>query len=187
MMSTKKRPSYLTILQNFAAIASLAIPGCAVAPDATTVSPSSPQTAQLIHELDAARQTDRNASRDPSVSLARRATFLNQMNKAVRASDELSQGIAVPQNKIDDALWSPPRHLSPVWRAQLIQELEAARQQDEQNEQYMLNWASAGVLDTGKFDTREQEVDAVIRNLETGAPVQWYEVRQALVVEQDPY
>ena len=152
------------------------------------VDPSSPQAAQLIQQLDAARQADWNASLDSSVSPTRRATFLNQMNKADRASRELSHGFAVSQSKIDDALWAPPKHISPELRAQLIQELEAARQQDDQNEQDMLNWSrSAGVFDTGSFDARRKQIDAVIKNLEIGEPVRWTDIRQGLVVEQDPY
>jgi len=49
------------------------------------------------------------------------------------ASRELSHGFSVPQAEINDALWAPPKHISPEERAQLILQLKEARQ-DDQNE-----------------------------------------------------
>jgi hypothetical protein len=156
----------------------------------TTANLSSQQTSQLIQQLDAARKADWNAALDPSVSPVRRGTFLNQMNKADRASKELSHGFAVPQGEIDDALWVPPKHISPEERAQLIRQLKQARQQDDHNEQNMLNdlaWSrSAAPADTAIFDERKQEVDAVVKDLEIGAPVHWSAIKQALVVPTSP-
>ena len=150
-----------------------------------------PQTSDLIQRLNAAKKADWDAALDPSVSPVREETFLNQMNKADRASKELSHGFPVPQGEIDDALWSPPKHISPEERAQLIQELKQARQQDDQHEQNMLNdlaWSRSGApADTVVFDERKQEVDAVVKDLEIGAPVHWTAIKQALVVLPSPY
>lgn len=149
------------------------------------------QTAQLIQELDAAKKVDWDGAIDPTVSSVRRGTFLNQMNKADRASKELSHGFTVPQSEIDDALWSPPRHISPEERAQLIRQLKAARQQDDDNEQRMLNdlaWSrSVAPVNTAIFDERKREVDVVVRDLEIGVPVHWSMIRQALVVPTSPH
>ena|ERR1700683_1958673 len=113
------------------------------------------------------------------------------MNKADRASKELSHGFLVPQTEINDALWAPPRHISPEERAHLIQELNQAKEQDDRNEQAMLNdlaWGrSAAPADTAIFDQRKQEVDAVVKDLEIGAPVHWTSIKQALVVPTSPY
>lgn len=177
----------LIVLLNFISLTFLAIPGFALDQASTNANPSSQQTLQLIQELNAAKQADWNAALDPSVSPVRRNTFLNQMNKADRASKELSHGFAVPQSEIDDALWAPPKHISPELRAQLIRELKEARQQDDQNEQEMF-WNRTGApFYTAVFDQRKQQVDAVVKNLEIGVPVHWTAIRQALVVVPAPY
>jgi hypothetical protein len=153
-----------------------------------TLSPQ--QTSDLIQRLNVAKKADWDAALDPSVSPVREETFLNQMNKADRASRELSHGFAVPQSEINDALWAPPKHISPEERAKLIRQLEAARQQDDTNEQTMLNdlaWSrSAAPAETVIFDEREQEVDAVVKDLEIGAPVHWTAIKQAMVVPAIP-
>lgn len=156
----------------------------------TTASLSPQQTSDLIQRLNSAKKADWDAALDPSVSPVREETFLNQMNKADRASKELSHGFSVPQSKINDALWAPPRHISPEERAQLIRQLKMARQQDDQNEQAMLNdlaWSrSAAPADTVIFDERKQEVDAVVKDLEIGAPVHWTAIKEAMVVPAIP-
>lgn len=168
-----------------------ATPSLAADRSSTTANLSSQQTSKLIQQLDAAKKADWNAALDASVSPVRRGTFLNQMNKADQASKELSHGFAAPQSEIDDALWAPPKHISPEERAQLIRELEQAKQQDERNEQQMLNdaaWSrSAAPMDTVTFDQRKQQVDRVVENLEIGAPVRWSAIKQALVVPTSPY
>jgi hypothetical protein len=157
----------------------------------TTAKLSSQQISQLIQQLESAKKADWNAALDPDVSPMRHGTFLNQMNKADRASKELRHGFAVPQSEINDALWAPPKHISPEERAQLIRDLEQAKQQDEQREQQMLNdaaWSSsAAPVDTVTFDERKRQVDAVIKDLEIGAPVHWSAIKQALVVPGPPY
>jgi hypothetical protein len=166
-------------------------PAIAIAQSSNTANLSSQQSLQLIQQLDAAKKADWNAALDPSVSPVRRETFLNQMNKADRASKELSHGFTVPQNEIQDALWAPPKHISPEERAQLIRELKQARQQDDQNEQNMLNdlaWSrSASPADTAIFDERRQQVDKVVKDLEIDAPVHWTAIKEALVVPVSPY
>jgi hypothetical protein len=166
-------------------------PGLASDVNSTKASLLSQQTSDLIQRLNAAKKADWDAALDPAVSPVREETFLNQMNKADRVSKELSHGFAVPQGEIDDALWSPPKHISQEERAQLIQELKQARQQDDQHEQNMLNdlaWSRSGApADTVVFDERKQEVDAVVKDLEIGAPVHWTAIKQALVVLPSPY
>lgn len=168
-----------------------ATPSLAADQSSATENLSSQQTSQLIQQLDTAKKADWNAALDPSVSSVRRGTFLNQMNKADRTSKELSHGFAVPQSEIEEALWAPPKHISPEERAQLIRELEQAKQQDERNEQQMLNdaaWShSAAPMDTVTFDQRKKQVDRVVENLEIGAPVHWSAIKQALVVPTCPH
>jgi hypothetical protein len=182
---------FLATLMAVVALALFARLGLASDVNSSKATLASEQTSQLIRRLDAAKKADWDAALDPSVSPVREETFLNQMNKADRASKELSHGFSVPQTEINDALWAPPKHISPEERAHLIQELNQARQEDEQNKQNMLNdlaWSrSAAPADTSIFDQRKQEVDAVVKDLEIGAPVHWTSIKQALVVPTSPY
>lgn len=147
---------------------------------------STPADAALIERLEAAKTADWNGARDPKVSPIRQGTFLNQMNKATRAIDELEHGQTPPAAEINDALWSPPDQITPQERAQLLAQLKQARAQDDHNEQEMLNaldWSrSAAPADTETFDARKQEIDRVIENLEIGAPVRWSAIHRALQV-----
>lgn len=147
--------------------------------------------AALSRQLEAAKATDWQAALDPAVSPTRRGTFLNQMNKADLAIRELRYGFTVSKYAIDDALWIPPKHIAPVLRAQLIEQLEQARALDDRNEQQMLNnlaWTnSPQPADTEAFDERKREVDEVVEDLQIGAPVHWSDIKQALVVPASPY
>jgi hypothetical protein len=149
------------------------------------VQPTQPDSA-LIQRLEAAKNADWNAAQDPSISTVRQETYLNQMNKSDRVIKELTHGFTVSQAKVDDALWTPPRHISAEERASLIEQLKEARQQDERNEQQMLNdaaWSnSRAQADTAAFDQRKAQIDRVLKNLEIEAPVHWSDIHQALVV-----
>jgi hypothetical protein len=190
-MINNKHQLFLTTLIASIVLVFCAPPSPAADQSSTTASPLSQQTAKLIQELEVVKQTDWSAALDPSVSPVRHGTFLNQMNKADRASKELSHGFAVPPGEIEDALWVPPKHISPEERAQLIRQLKQVRQQDDQNEQNMLNnlaWSrSAAPVDTAIFDQRMQEVDTVITDLKIGAPVHWSAIKEALQVPYSPY
>ena len=191
LMAKRINQLCLTVLLTFIALTFCAMPGLALDVASTKAGLSSQQTLQLVQELNAAKNADWNAALDPNVSPVRHETFLNQMNKADRASKELIHGFAVPQSEINDALWAPPKHISPEERTHLIQELKQAKQQDDLNEQAMLNdlaWSrSAAPANTEIFDERKQQVDAVVKDLEIGAPVHWTVIRQALVVPTSPY
>jgi hypothetical protein len=191
VMTKKAGRCFLATLMAIFALALFAKRGLASDVNSSKATLPSEQTSQLIQRLDATKKADWEAALDPSVSPVREETFLNQMNKADRASRELSHGFSVPQTEINDALWAPPKHISPEERAHLIRELNQARQEDEQNEQNMLNdlaWGhSAAPADTSIFDQRKQEVDAVVKDLEIGTPVHWTTIKQALVALKSPY
>jgi hypothetical protein len=152
----------------------------------------SPQvTSNLLQQLEAAKSSDWDLALDPTISSVRQETFLNHMNKADRAIKELSHGFTVPQSELDEALWIAPKHITAEKRAQLIEQLRQARQQDDHSEQRMLTglaWSnSVAPVDTVTFDQRKAQVDAVIKNLEIGAPVHYSDINQALVVPTAPY
>lgn len=145
----------------------------------------------LLQQLEAARKADWDEAENPNVSTVRQGTFLNQMNKADRVIDELHHGLSPTQREINDALWVPPKHITPTERARLIEQLGQARQQDEQNEQRMLNgltWGnSAAPEDTATFDQHKALIDRVMKDLEIGAPVHWTDIRRALAVPTSRY
>jgi cell division protein FtsX len=167
----------------------LALPALAADSAATATSSSVQSNSELVQELTAARTTDWNSARDPSVSPVRQGTFLNQMDKADRAIKELEHGFAVSRSEINDALWCPPKHITPQLRAQLIEQLQQAKHQDNVNEQQMLfdsAWGHTAQLDTVTFDQRKQLIDSTIEDLEIGEPVHWSDIRQALTVPASP-
>lgn len=152
----------------------------------------SPQLrSDLIQQLEGARNSDWDAALDPAVSPVRQQTFLNQMNRADRVIKELTHGFTASRSEINDALWVPPKHITAEERADLIEQLERARRQDDQNEQRMLNdqaWTeSSAPADTATFDQRKARVDRVLKDLEIGVPVHWSDIKQALVVPPSPY
>jgi hypothetical protein len=174
------------------ALAVLLLACPALGADSTPSSIQSPELrASLIKQLEDAKKADWEAALDPSVSPVRQETFLNQMNKAERVSKELTHGFTASQSEIDDALWMPPKHLSDAERAQLIQQLQLAREQDDRNEQAMLNdetWTnSAEPAETAPFDSRKARIDRVVKDLKIGAAVHWSDIHRALVVVPSPY
>lgn len=174
-----------------AALVLVATPALAIAQSSNPAKASGQQLSAQIEQLEMARAADWNAALDPNVSPVRRGTFLNQMNKADLASKKLRHGFIVTPGELEDALWTPQKHISPEERAQLIRELKQARQQDDQNEQNMLNgltWSrSAAPADTAIFDERKEQVDEVVRDLEIGGPVHWSAIKEALQVVSGPY
>jgi hypothetical protein len=190
-MATAKNEGASRVLRILYSILLLIAPPALIADGVASVATKSLQpNSELIQRLTSARTTDWNSARDPTVSPTRQGTFLNQMNKADRAIRELEHGFAVSRSELDDALWIPPKHISPRLRAQLIQELENAKRQDDRNEQQMLfdsTWNNAGSIPTVTFDRREQLVDSTIEDLEIGEPVHWSTIKQALGVAPSPY
>ncbi len=192
-MIKRKHNSVIKVIRLVPAFLLLLAAGSAVAgnPQALATVQSPQPNSDLIRQLETAKKTDWDEAQDPGVSTIRQGTFLNQMNKADRAIKELSHGFTVPQSEIDDALWTPPKRITAQERAQLIEQLKQAREQDDRNEQRMLNdlaWTnSRAPADTEIFDERKKQIDSVIKNLEIGAPVHWSDIKQALVVPSSPY
>jgi hypothetical protein len=147
------------------------------------------QEAQSLDELASAKQLDWQYALDPSVAPVRRDDLLDQMNKADRAIKLITHGFAVPEQELADALWTPPKAITPAAREGLIRELQEAKRADGHNEQKMFGYAEwstgdggGAPVDTVTFDQQMQLVDGVIKNLEIGEEVHWAEIRQALYV-----
>jgi hypothetical protein len=154
-----------------------------VAPSSITSNPA------ILAQLEAAKHRDWDAALDPAVAPVTQEDFLEQMNKADRAIKELEHGFTVSPDEITDALWAPPKSITPAERSRLIQELLTARQQDEHNEREMMNDTSwddyNGPYDTVKFDQQKELVDSVVKDLEIEEGVHWSTIKEALYVPQD--
>ena len=77
---------------------------------------------------------------NPNISAVRREDFTTQKrSRPIRAIKELQHGFSVSHDEIEEALLEvPSQHISPAYRAQLIQELQKAQQLDEKREQEIL-------------------------------------------------
>jgi hypothetical protein len=147
--------------------------------------------AEFIRELESAKKLDWTNAFDPNVAPVTREDFVDRMNKADRAINELTHGFEVPQSELDEALWIPPKSLSPTQRAELIRQLQAASQQNTHNEQAMLNdlvWSkSVAPADTVKFDQQLALANSVIKDLEIDEGVHCSTITEAMQVSQSPY
>jgi hypothetical protein len=156
----------------------------------TTASLSPRQKSRLVELLESAKTADQNGEMDPHVTPMARDDFIDQKLKADRVIRELTHGFEVPEREVSDALWVPPRSITDAQRAQLIQRLQLAKQQDDHNEQEMLNdseWGNFYPIGISTFDHQKQLADSAIEDLEIGEPVPWSTIREALHVPPSPY
>lgn len=144
----------------------------------------------LIERLEAARATDFKYSGDLSIELVYRGDFIVQMNKADAAIQALRDGTPVTSQQLAEALLVPPTSISPEQRDQLIERLKAARLADDRNEQQMLNADSYDNMDfpadTWLFDSQKENVDRILKQLESGETVSWLAIERALYVPPVP-
>ncbi len=149
--------------------------------------PSTAQTTQLIKRLQVAKELDQSNSFDADLTPTRREDFTVQAAKADRALKELQHGFAVDSGEIEDALDIPPRHLTPVQRAQFIQQLQQAKALDDQREQEILiYWEDDEPAERSKFEVQAQRAADVAKDLQLGESVHWSDIKQALYVPADP-
>ncbi|HSU90124.1 MAG TPA: hypothetical protein VLI44_01665, partial [Sporolactobacillaceae bacterium] len=99
---------------------------------ATDSNNSMQQGTQLIQRLRAAEQVDRSRALDVSIGPVASGDYGLRADRAHDVADKLEHGVAVSQEEISRALFVPPESLSETQRAQLVQQLEEARQRDEQ-------------------------------------------------------
>jgi hypothetical protein len=147
------------------------------------------QESQLLDQLASAKQLDWQYALDSSIAPVTRSDCLEQMNKASRVIELISYGFEVPRQELAEALWTPPKAISPEARDQLIRQLQEAKQEDDHNEQEMFKYSewSAGdgggaPADTATFDQQMGLVDSVLKDLEIGEGVHWSAINEALYV-----
>ena len=140
-----------------------------------------------ISRLQVAKDRDESNINNPNISAVRREDFTVQAAKANRAIKELQHGYPVSHDEIEDALIEvPSQHITPEYRAQLIQQLLQAQQLDEKREQEILiYWKDDQPIERSQFSTQAQRAAKVAKDLQLGDSVHWGEIEQALYVPPD--
>jgi hypothetical protein len=148
-----------------------------------TLSPR--ERSQLIEQLQAARQTDLTNATDTRLGPDSAGDYMIQADKAETAIDDLNRSNNIPSSEIADALFVPPKHISPEMRARLIQQLEQAKALDDQR--WLENLGGWNPTLTEDFNIQSMRAKRVINDLETGSPVSWFQIRQAMYVPDEVY
>jgi hypothetical protein len=148
---------------------------------------ASNQTAELIRQLQVAKELDQSDAYDPDLTPIRREDFTIKAGKADRAIRELQHGFAVSSAEVEDALEIPPRHLTPGKRVELIQQLQQAKALDEHRAQEILiYWRDDEPIQRNEFDAQAERAAAVAKDLQLGESVHWADIKAALYVPPDP-
>jgi hypothetical protein len=145
---------------------------------------TSPQErAQLIEQLQEARQTDLKNALDTSLGADAAGDYMTQAGKAETAINDLSQNSSVPKSEISDALFVPPKHLSPAQRAELITQLEQTKVRDDQIwHNHLGGWDPILTTDC---TIQAERVERVVKKLETEKSVSWSEINEAMYVPNE--
>ena len=139
---------------------------------------------QAIEQLQQARQTDLEDANDISLGPIAEADYLAQADKADSAIRDLKEYSDVPRSEVSDALFVPPKHISPEMRAQLVKGLEQARALDDEKWRNNLGSEDENWL-TLLCDIQARRATRVIKKLETGEPVSWFEINDAMTTPDE--
>ena len=140
--------------------------------------------AQAIAQLQQARQTDLKDANDVSLGPIAEGDYLAQADKADSAIKDLKEHQDVLQSEVTDALFVPPKHISPELRAQLVKKLEQARALDDQKWRNNLGSEDENWL-TLLCDIQARKATRVIKKLETGEHVSWFEINDAMTTPDE--
>jgi len=176
----KMKPSTSRITGAIAVNLILALSLSACAPTESNV--SNAQGEQTLQRLQAAREIDLRNARDPEVGPVASGDYSVRADKADQVMYSLEHGQYVSRSQIDDALFVPPKSLSPAMKAQLIRELENAKNQDNQG---WWDWTRDPVI-AQDFAVQEKKANRAIRNLETDQQISWSEIDDSLEVPRYP-
>lgn len=164
------------------ALSLFCLPSCAsISP---TVSPQ--ERINLIEHLQEARQTDLANAMDSQLGPDALGDYMIQADKAEKAINDLNASpFYVSRSEIADALFVPPKHISPELRASLIDQLERAQALDD--ERWRENLGGWNPTLTEDFNIQSMRAKRVANDLKTGTPVSWAEIRQAMYVPDEVY
>ena len=139
---------------------------------------------QAIAQLQQARQTDLDRANDVTLGPIAEGDYLAQAEKAESAIKDLKEYTNVTRSEVSDALFVPPKHLSPEMRAKLIEKLEQAKALDDEKWRANLGSEDENWL-TLLCDIQARKATRVIRKLQTGEPVSWYEINDAMTTPDE--
>jgi hypothetical protein len=154
----------------------LALSLSACAPTESNV--SNAQSERTLQRLQAAREIDLSNAKDPEVGPVASGDYSLRADKAQQVMDDIEHGQYVSQWQIDAALFVPPKSISTEQRADLIRELEIARNQDEQG---WWDWTRDPVI-AQDFAVQETKAKRAIRDLQNGQQISWSEIHDGLQV-----
>ena len=140
------------------------------------------QSERTLERLQAAREIDLGNAKDPEVGPVASGDYSVRADKAALVMNDIEHGQYVSQSQIDDALFVPPKSLSPAMKAQLIRELENAKNQDNQG---WWDWTRDPVI-AQDFSVQEKKAKRAIRYLETDQQISWSEIDDSLEVPRYP-
>jgi len=160
------------------ALSLLCLSSCAVSP---AIPPE--ERAQLIEQLQQARQTDLTNAMDTGLGPDAAGDYMTQAAKAETAISDLSGHSNVPRSEISDALFVPPKHLSSAQRVELIKQLEQAKALDD--EIWRNHLGGYDPILTEDCNIQGMRVERVVNKLENERPVSWSEIDEAMVVPNE--
>jgi hypothetical protein len=140
------------------------------------------QSERTLERLQAAREIDLSNAKDPEVGPAASGDYALRADRAAQVMDDLEHGQYVSQSQIDDAIFVPPKSLTPAQRAQLIDELKYARNLDDLG---WWDWTRDPVI-AQNFSVQEKKANRAIRDLETDQQLSWSEIDEGLAVPRNP-
>ncbi len=170
----------LRLAVNIATALCLAASLSACAPAEANVSVAQKQ--RTLQRLQAAREIYLKNASDPAVGPAASGDYSIRADNAEQVINDLEHGQDVSQAQIDEASFVPPTSLSPAERAQLIRELQAARNLDDRG---WWDWTRDPII-AQDFSVQEKKAARAIKNLETSRQVSWSEIDQGLEVPRYP-
>jgi hypothetical protein len=171
---------YLRLAGNFAIAVFFAASLSACAPAESNVSAA--QSEGTLQRLQAAREIDLRDARDPAVGPVASGDYSLRADNAEQIMIELEHGQDVSQSRINDALFVPPKSISPEQRARLVDELKAARAMDNRG---WWDWTRDPVI-AQDFSVQEIKANRAIKDLETNQQVSWSEIDEGLRVPRYP-
>ena len=143
---------------------------------------SAGQSQRALRQLQAAREIDLNNARDPEVGPAASGDYSIRADNAAQVMSDIEHGQYVSQSQVDNALFVPPKSLSPEQKARLVAELKEARALDNRG---WWDWTRDPVI-AQNFSVQEIKATRAIKDLETGQQVSWSEIDEGLHVPRYP-
>lgn len=158
---------------------------CTLSSCATASKTSPARRSELIEQLQAARSADLSNAQDTSLGPIAAGDYMIQAKKARTAIGKLSAGAHVSNVELSDALFVPPRHLSPEERQKLIAQLEASKKLDESIfREHLGGWDPILTEDCNVQENRAQQA---INDLQADQPISWQEIDAAMQVPNEYY